>query len=73
MNEQVRAIANDGSFETIKPGSELLVFARSGASSLREITAADFEAGEWTWIASGNVHNQEVTKDGGLIDMQDER
>ena len=70
MNEQVRVIANDGSIETIKPGSELLVCSRSGAASLREVAAVDLKVGEWVWMAGGGVCNQEVAERAGLPDVQ---
>ena len=73
MNKQVRVIAKDGTTQTIKRGSALFVCGQLDTSSLREISAADFVAGQWTWIACGNVSNQKVAKDGRLIDMQDER
>jgi hypothetical protein len=70
MNEQVRVIAKDGTFEKIKPSSELFVCGQSEAGSLREISAADLEVGEWAWISSGSMCNEKVTKRAGLVDVQ---
>jgi len=50
MNTSVQVVAKDGTAQTVVAGSELFVCGPSPNSSLREITAADLDPGEWHWV-----------------------
>lgn len=50
----------------------LLVVRAGPTASLREISAADLIVDERSWLIVRRVLDQEVTKDGGLLDMKDE-
>lgn len=50
MNTSVQVVGKDGTAQTVVAGSELFIRGPSPNSSLRKITAADLEPGEWLWV-----------------------